>query len=229
MNAYLVFGIGFLGQFLFFSRTILQWFKSENEGEIVSPVLFWKISLVASQLMLLYGILRYDFAIILGQFIVYFIYVRNLQLKNAWSAIPLVIRGFIVAVPLLIITWLITGSTINFNSLFRNEQIPLWLLLLGTAGQVVFSFRFIYQWIYSEKEKESVLPATFWMISIAGSLIIFIYSIFRLDPVLFISNLFGLFVYIRNVLICFGKNSLISRIQSDSIQNLSKRISDRIK
>ena len=117
----------------------------------------------------------------------------------------------------------------NFNSLFRNEQIPLWLLLLGTAGQVIFSFRFIYQWIYSEKEKESVLPAIFWMISIAGSLIIFIYSIFRLDPVLFLSNLFGLFVYIRNLLIYFGKRSLISRIPGNSIGNLSKRISDRIK
>ena len=166
MNTYLVYGIGFLGQFLFFSRTILQWFKSENEGEIVSPVLFWKISLIASQLMLLYGILRNDFAIILGQFIVYFIYVRNLQLKNAWASMPAFFRGFILAVPVLIIIWLLTGNSINFTSLFRNEKIPLWLLLLGTAGQVIFSFRFVYQWIYSEKEKESVLPGTFWMISI---------------------------------------------------------------
>ena len=87
MNSILIFSVGFLGQILFFSRTILQWFKSENEGEVISPVIFWQISLVASQIMQLYGILRNDFAILLGQFIVYFIYVRNLQFKNAWKKI----------------------------------------------------------------------------------------------------------------------------------------------
>ncbi len=229
MNIYLVYGLGFLGQMLFFSRTIIQWFKSENEGEAVSPVLFWKISLVASQLMLFYGILRHDFAIMLGQFIVYYIYVRNLQLKNAWKNIFPFFRLFIIAVPLLIITWLCTNKTINFTTLFKNEQIPFWLLILGTTGQVIFSFRFVYQWIYSEKEKESVLPGVFWMISILGALIIFIYAIFRLDPVLFLSNLLGLFIYVRNLLLCFGRGSLVSRMNNTAIHNLSKKISDKIK
>jgi lipid-A-disaccharide synthase-like uncharacterized protein len=229
MNAFLVFGVGFLGQFLFFSRTILQWFKSENEGEINSPVVFWKLSLVASQIMLFYGIFRNDFAIILGQFIVYFIYVRNLQLKNAWKSIFPVIRWFTILAPFLVIAWLFAGSTYSFNSIFNNENISIWLMVLGTTGQLIFSFRFVYQWIYSEKEKESILPEKFWLISIVGSLIIFVYSIFRLDPVLFLSNLLGLFIYTRNLLLYFGKSSLISRINITSISNLSKKISDRIK
>jgi lipid-A-disaccharide synthase-like uncharacterized protein len=229
MKAILVFGIGFLGQILFFSRTIIQWFKSENEGEIISPVIFWQISLVASQMMQLYGVLRNDFAILLGQFIVYYIYVRNLQLKNAWKKISPVFRGFILIVPFLVVFWILNSQTNNLSSLFRNEKIPLWLILLGSTGQLVFSFRFVYQWIQSEKEKSSVLPVKFWIISIAGSLIIFVYAIFRLDPVLFVSNSIGLFVYSRNILIDTGKDSLLSRIDNRFIHNLSKKISDRIK
>jgi lipid-A-disaccharide synthase-like uncharacterized protein len=229
MNAYLIFGVGFLGQALFFSRTILQWFKSENEGEVISPVIFWQLSLLASELMMLYGLLRNDFAIMLGQFIVYYIYIRNLQLKNAWKRIWPVFRGIIIIVPLLIVTWLIRGNSHNFTSLFRNENIPSWLIVLGSTGQLIFSFRFVYQWIQSEKQKSSVLPGKFWMISIAGSLIIFVYSIFRRDPVLFLSNLIGLFVYMRNILIDSGKSSLLSGIDNHFINTLSKKISDRIK
>jgi lipid-A-disaccharide synthase-like uncharacterized protein len=229
MHAYLIYGIGFLGQTLFFSRTLLQWFKSENEGEIISPVVFWQLSLLASQLMILYGLLRNDFAIMLGQFIVYYIYIRNLQLKNAWKRIFLVIRGMIIIAPLFIITWLIRGNTHNLTSLFKNENIPYWLIVLGSTGQLIFSFRFVYQWIQSEKEKSSVLPGKFWRISIVGSLIIFVYSVFRRDPVLFLSNLIGLFVYARNILIDSGKESLFSAINNRFINNLSRKISDRIK
>lgn len=229
MSSILIYSIGFLGQILFFSRTIIQWFKSENEGEIISPVLFWQISLVASQMMQLYGVLRNDFAILLGQFIVYYIYVRNLQLKNAWKKISPLFRGFTLIVPFLVVSWILMSHTNNLSSLFRNEKIPWWLILLGSTGQLVFSFRFVYQWIQSEKEKSSVLPVKFWIISIAGSLIIFVYAIFRLDPVLFVSNSIGLFVYARNILLDSGKESLISRIGNGFVHNLSKKISDRIK
>ena len=72
MKDYLIYSIGFLSQILFFGRTIIQWFKSEHEGRVLSPTLFWKISLLASILMLTYGILRNDAAILIGQILVYF-------------------------------------------------------------------------------------------------------------------------------------------------------------
>ncbi len=229
MNAFLIFGIGFLGQALFFSRTMLQWFKSENEGEVMSPVIFWQISLVASMIMQLYGLLRNDFAILLGQFIVYYIYIRNLQLKNTWHKIHVFFRWFVVLFPAFVVVWIFRSDTNNLESLFKNEDIPVWLLMLGSTGQLVFSFRFVYQWIQSEKEKSSVLPVKFWFISIAGSLIILVYAIFRLDPVLFLSNLIGLFVYLRNVLLDSGKESLLSKIDNRHINTLSRKISDHIK
>jgi lipid-A-disaccharide synthase-like uncharacterized protein len=229
MNALLIFGIGFLGQILYFSRTVLQWFKSENEGEVISPVIFWQISLIASQIILFYGLLRNDFSILLGQFIVYFIYARNLGLKNAWKKIHPFFRTLVIAYPFFIVGWILNSPTNNLASLFKNEDIPLWLLLLGSAGQLVFSFRFVYQWVRSEMEKSSVLPGKFWMFSIAGSLIVLIYSVYRLDPVLFLSNLTGLFVYTRNLLLHSGKSGLISRIDNRTITLLSHKISDRIK
>lgn len=228
MNVYLIYGLGFLAQFLFFGRTILQWFKSEQEGEIFSPVLFWKISLVASLLMLFYGIFRNDFAIILGQAIVYFIYVRNLQLKKAWNLIHPVFRLGALLAPLAVTAWLLTGGTYSFKSIFGNREIVPWLMLLGIAGQLIFTFRFVYQWIHSEKVKESLLPVGFWIISASGALVILVYAVFRRDPVLFISNGLGMFVYVRNILLHSGRRSLFSRIENKSVQKLSKQISDKI-
>lgn len=50
----LIFSFGFLAQFLFFSRNIGQWFKSEKAGKVLSPVLHWQISLIASVAMMVY-------------------------------------------------------------------------------------------------------------------------------------------------------------------------------
>jgi lipid-A-disaccharide synthase-like uncharacterized protein len=229
MKSLLVFGLGFIAQMLFFARTFLQWLKSENEGEIISPVVFWKISLVASILMLCYGIFRNDFVIILGQLIVYFIYIRNLQFKNAWENIPVLLKLTLIAAPFALMSWHISLNSQNLKSIIWNPEIKLWLLLLGMFGQIIFTFRFVYQWLYSEKEKESLLPATFWIFSAAGSLIILIYAIFRYDPVLFLSNLFGLFIYIRNLLIGVGKTGLFSGSRLSIFQELTQKISDRIR
>jgi lipid-A-disaccharide synthase-like uncharacterized protein len=55
--------------------------------------------------------------------------------------------------------------------------------------------------LYSEKRKQSLLPIGFWIISIIGSAMLLSYAILRKDPVLFIGQLFGIFVYSRNILL----------------------------
>jgi lipid-A-disaccharide synthase-like uncharacterized protein len=211
MNDFILYTLGFLSQALFFARNIAQWFLSEKKGEVISPVVYWQISLGASILMLTYGILRNDFAIVLGQIIVYAIYIRNLQLKHAWKKMPFVTRILAMALPLIYLGWLFFGSAYNFRSLLSNEDVPLLLMLWGTAGQIIFTFRFIYQWIYSEKRKDSFLPMGFWIISTAGSIMIFSYAIFRLDPVLFAAHSIGLFIYIRNIMLHQGKSSILPK------------------
>ena len=230
MNNYLIYLLGFSAQILFFMRTIVQWFKSEKEGEVISPVIFWQLSLLASILMLTYGILRNDFAIVLGQFIVYAIYIRNLQLLKVWKKMFWPFRFLAFIIPIVYLVWLFTGDKHNFNSIVKNEDVSLFLMIWGTAGQIIFTSRFIYQWIYSENKKNSVLPMGFWIISTIGSLMIFIYSIPRLDPVLFAAHSLGFFIYTRNILLHLGKGSLFSKLNKIPFLNRwITNVSDKIK
>lgn len=230
MNNYLVIGFGFFAQFLFFARTIVQWFKSEQEGEVISPVIYWQISLIASLLMLTYGILRNDFSIVLGQVLVYSVYIRNLQLKKAWKKMHWITRALAVVVPAIYLGWLIMGENHNFSSILKNDTVSLFLLIWGSAGQVIFNSRFLFQWIYSEYHNESVLPLGFWILSTIGSLMIFIYSIPRLDPVLFTAHSLGLLMYSRNILLFYGKKGMFSKLNNiPSLQKIIKNISDKIK
>ena len=62
------------------------------------------------------------------------------------------------------------------NSFFHNAKVPLWLLVFGSAGQFIFTIRFIYQWYYSYRRHASILPVGFWIISLVGSGIIVAYT-----------------------------------------------------
>ncbi len=201
MSNWLIYSIGFLAQILFSSRLIVQWVTSEKQKKVTTPVLFWSLSLIASFLLFVYGYLRDDFAIMLGQILTYFIYIRNLQLQNQWNKLPNLIRWFLFVFPVLIGVYYFNNNVIDVDNLFRNEAIPLWLLILGIVSQVVFTLRFVYQWLYSEKKKESSLPFGFWLLSLIGSLLILTYAIIRKDPVLFAGHILGATVYIRNLIL----------------------------
>ena len=67
IQKYWIYGLGFFAQSMFGVRLIVQLFHSERKGKIVSPTIFWQISLFASFLFLIYGVLRDDIIIILGQ------------------------------------------------------------------------------------------------------------------------------------------------------------------
>lgn len=193
--------IGFVAQIFFSLRLLIQWIQSEKIQKVLTPTSFWFFSLIASFLMFIYGWIREDFSIILGQTITYFIYIRNLQLQNYWKKLPNLGRYFLLIFPFIVVLYLFNNNKIDTAILFKNENIGLGLLIWGSLGQIIFTFRFIYQWIYSERSKESSLPVGFWIISFVGSLMILSYAIIRKDPVLFIGQAFGFIVYIRNILI----------------------------
>ena len=196
-----VYLLGFLAQILFSARLLVQWIKSEKVKQVLTPEIFWELSLAASLLMFLYGWLRDDFAIMLGQSITYFIYIRNMQLQNRWRRLPYLVRLFLMLFPVISIYYGFNNGEIDTLRLFENEAIPFWLLFWGSVAQVVFTFRFIYQWIYSEKKKDSHLPFGFWLLSLIGSAMILVYAIIRLDPVLFFGQLFGFIIYSRNIIL----------------------------
>jgi lipid-A-disaccharide synthase-like uncharacterized protein len=203
MNQYgtWIYLVGFAAQILFSARLLVQWIKSEKVKQVLTPQLFWELSIAASLLMFIYGWLRDDFAIMLGQTITYFIYIRNIQLQHRWKRLPFLLRFFLLFFPVIAIYHGFNNGEIDTLRLFDNKEIPLWLLLWGSLAQIIFTFRFVYQWIYSEKIKTSHLPLGFWILSLVGSSMILIYAVIRLDPVLFIGQLFGFFIYIRNIIL----------------------------
>lgn len=205
-NQIAIFAIGFLAQGFFSARILVQWVMSERARHVLSPSLFWVLSLAGAYLLCLYGWLRDDFSIVLGQFISYYIYLWNLNIKGIWRRIPVAVRCVLVLTPVVAICF-VAGNAGEFAARFlHNEKVPLWLLLFGSAGQVLFTLRFIYQWLYSRKDGESRLPAGFWLISLAGSLTIVTYGIVRLDPVLIVGQSFGVVAYIRNLILIKNEN-----------------------
>jgi 4-amino-4-deoxy-L-arabinose transferase len=199
MNNFLLLGLGLIAQGLFAARFIIQLLKSEKSQKVESPALFWHVSLLASFLLILYGFIRNDIVIVGGQFVGYLIYVRNLQIKGDWKELPLPVRVLAIFLPPVLFLFLIFGINYNWEKFLANPEIEGLLLTWGTLGQVVFTSRFVVQWLYSEKMKESAFPVSFWYISITGALMIAVYAVIRQDAVLFIGQAFGMIVYSRNL------------------------------
>ena len=198
MDSWQIFSIGFAAQCLFSGRLLFQWLLSEKEQNVLTPSLFWKMSLAGSILLFLYGYFRSDFAIMLGQVLTYGIYIRNMQLQGEWKKLSLTFRKLLLFLPPILLLWFLLNNKIDFQNLLLAE-IPLWLVIFGILGQIIFTLRFVYQWLYSEKAGESSLPLQFWVLSCFGSGIILIYALFRMDFVLLVGHFFGSIIYLRNI------------------------------
>lgn len=208
-SSWLIYSLGLLAQGLFSARMIVQWIISEKQKRVASPAIYWMLSLVASLLFFIYGWLRQDFAIMLGQVISYYIYIWNLRAKGIWAGLKSTIRYPVLTILFLLpvagITLMLTHEG-TVERLFQNEGIPAWLIIFGCAGQVIFTFRFIYQYIYSRKRGESLLPAGFWIISLIGSAVIVSYAFIRHDWVLALGQSVGFFTYSRNLYLALRHN-----------------------
>ncbi len=89
-----------------------------------------------------------------------------------------------------------------FYELYLQTRDP-WAIV-GWVGQLVFSCRFIVQWIESEKQKKSVIPVSFWYLSIVGSLLLLAYGFYVKQPVYIAGYLFNCVVYVRNLHLIHG-------------------------
>jgi lipid-A-disaccharide synthase-like uncharacterized protein len=80
----------------------------------------------------------------------------------------------------------------------------------GFVAQAFFFLRFVVQWVASERKKESHIPHSFWYLSIVGGLGLLAYAVHRRDPVFIIGNCFGVFIYLRNLVLIHQKKSVPS-------------------
>ena len=80
------------------------------------------------------------------------------------------------------------------------SQAKVWLII-GFAGQALFTARFLVQWIVSERRRDSVVPVAFWWLSLLGGLTLLSYASYRQDPVIIVGQGMGLVVYARNLML----------------------------
>lgn len=87
-----------------------------------------------------------------------------------------------------------------------NKNDLVWLTI-GIAAQLMFTMRFLIQWISSERARASVIPVAFWWFSLAGGVVLFIYGIRQREPVIMMGQSFGIIIYIRNLWFIYGAKS----------------------
>lgn len=72
-------------------------------------------------------------------------------------------------------------------------------LAFGFGAQAIFMSRMLVQWIATERARSSVVPVSFWWLSLCGGLMLLTYFLRRGDPVGVVGQLFGVVVYVRNL------------------------------
>jgi len=82
---------------------------------------------------------------------------------------------------------------------------------IGFLGQGVFTARFLVQWIASEKKRDSVVPVSFWWLSLLGGFHLLAYALYKGDPVFIVGQGAGMVIYVRNLMIVGRKKRRASR------------------
>ncbi len=195
--------IAIIAQLLFGARMLSQWLLSEKQKKVVTPLTFWWLSLSGSFVLFIYGYLRVDFPLMLGQILAYIIYIRNLQIQKQWNILPKWTQLFVIGIPIAIVIYGYNNGKFDLAALFSKDEMPQWLLLLGIVAQVLFTLRFVYQWFYAEKNKDATLPLGFWLFSFTGGLLSLAYFTFRIDYIMMLSYGLGTFIYSRNIYLYF--------------------------
>lgn len=82
-----------------------------------------------------------------------------------------------------------------------NGWVGIAWVTFGLLGQVIFMGRMVVQWLASEKEKRSIVPPTFWFLSLVGSVMLLTYFVWRWDVVGILGQSLGSAIYVRNIML----------------------------
>ena len=83
--------VGWIGNAIFSTRFLVQWYATEKRGQVVVPPLFWWLSLAGSLLLLSYAIFHErDSVFIFAYAFTWIPYIRNLLIhhRNEKARIP---------------------------------------------------------------------------------------------------------------------------------------------
>jgi lipid-A-disaccharide synthase-like uncharacterized protein len=209
-------------QVIFGIRFAWQWIVSERRRESVVPTSFWYFSLVGGLLLATYALAR-DPVILVSAVPGVVIYARNIALVSRTGSRAF---GYIAfAVLISVAASLAIGEhrwsewVSSYKARFwQTPEDVLWFAF-GCVGNAIFLMRFVWQWIVSERRRESVMPVGFWYFSLVGGSMLTFYAIFR-DVVVAPCQAAGLLVYIRNlVLIRRRKRAMATGRQAEDGSN----------
>ena len=89
------------------------------------------------------------------------------------------------------------------------QDTTIWMII-GFAGQALFTARFVVQWIASERARKSLIPMAFWFFSFGGGAVLLAYAVHRGDPVFIAGQAAGLIIYLRNIWLIRGEQKAAS-------------------
>ena len=202
-----VYLLGLVAMGVYGSRILIQWYLSEKHHRVESPGIYWVLSSLGAVLLYVYGWLRKDLSIIVGESIGYYVYMWNISILGLYKKVPRVVIVLQAIFPLVILALIIQDLPSFVRTFLKNEYVPMGLLLFGIAGQVTYEIRSIYQLVYSVRRHQSVLPLGHWVLAVIGSLMIITYGLIRHDWVLAVGQ-FSIFFSIRNLMICLSSRKL---------------------
>ncbi len=184
---------GLVGNVLFTARVLVQWVASERAGRSVTPVAFWWLSLAAAVIMITYAFGRGEIPFILGLGVTLAPYTRNLVIHYRPGRPPrplgvILTAAVVLACVPVLIYWK------------KAAELDGWFYF-GLVATAIFYSRFFVQWIHGESTRTTQLPLTFWVLSLAGSVMLLAYSIVREDAPFILGFLFNAIPYVRNIIL----------------------------
>ena len=209
--------LGFISALAFGARFMIQWLVSEKAKKSVVPRIFWDLSLFGNLSLMVHSFIQSQAHVCIVQACSAVISWRNLNLMQGKKP-PLSFKTVVVMLcgAAIIVAIALTVQAAFFNldgGWFRIPTAP-WQTKTegsisfswhawGTLGYLLFSSRFWVQWWFSERSQVSLLPRSFWWLSLVGAVISIIYFIRIDDSVNLIGPLLGLAPYIRNLMLMY--------------------------
>lgn len=210
-----VYLLGLVAMGVYGSRILIQWYLSEKHHRVESPGIYWVLSSLGAVLLYVYGWLRKDLSIIVGESLGYYVYMWNISILGLYKKVPRIVIFLQAIFPLVILALIIQDLPSFVQTFLKNEYVPVGLLLFGIAGQVTYEIRSIYQLVYSYRRHESVLPLGHWVLAVIGSVMIITYGLIRHDWVLAIGQ-FSIFFSIRNLMICLSSRKVAAPAEQEN-------------
>jgi len=192
--------LGWAGNACFFSRFLVQWIDAERSGSDRATTLFWLLSLAGSVLLGAYTAQRGHEILLAGFATNGIIYLRNLDLALRPRQARVLATETATMFALLCVAILVAATVADAATVSLGRTNQAWLAC-AVVGQGFWGSRFALQWWYSERAGRSHFPMAFWLVSLAGNLLLLAYAVHLSDAVLIAGLSPGPLMQLRNLAI----------------------------